>query len=146
MPPRRSPPAAVSADRLMKRVEERIDQSFARMLDELEKVKIEVRAGNMETEVLKRFVADVERQVIETRAYVQISEREGVKNAEAEAVAAATAAHAAPKRVWRTWLGLITAGSAAFVAIVAFFNNLPKFVRGAAEIAVSLYGYVVRHK
>lgn len=142
MPPRRPPAAAINTDRLMKRVEERIDQSFARMLDELEKVKIEVRAGNMETEVLKRFVADVERQVIETRAYVQITD-----NAKAHAVEqVALKADATPKKVWKTKLALITGYSAAFVAVVAFFNNLPKFVRGASEIAVELYGFIVRHR
>lgn len=145
MPPRR-PDAHLDPERLMKRVEDRIDQALDALLREIGTIKLEVRKGNMETELLTRRMTDLENQVIETRSHIQISEREGVNTAKAVAAEAASAAHAAPKKVWRTWIGLITAGSAAFVAIVAFFNNLPRFVRGAADVSVSLFHYIVSRR
>ncbi len=143
MPPRRSAPP-IDTERFMKRVEERIDLAFGRLLDEIEAVKMEVRKGNQETDILKHYVADVERQVIESRDYAQISARATAGAAIETASVLVEKTEAIAKKTWQTRLGLITTVSAAFVALVAIFNNLPKFVRGTSEIAVHVYSYIVR--
>lgn len=145
MPPRR-PPAALDAERFMKRVEDRIDARFDALLGVVADLKVDVLKGNMEQEFLTRRLSDVEREVLETREHIHLSERQGAEKAEAVAQRAETVAQATPWKVWKTRLGLITAGSAAFVAVVAFFNNLPKFVRGASEFVVALYSFIVRHR
>lgn len=145
MPPRR-PSSQIDTERFMKRVESRIDQAFDIVLQELAKVQMEVRKGNLDTELMSQRVTDLERQVIETRQHMQVSDRGAKEAAEGVAAKVVTAAEKAPRSVWKTRAGMITVGSAAFVGIVAFFNNLPKFVRGASEMAVSLYAYIVRHR
>jgi hypothetical protein len=126
------------------------EQILAAILPEITALKLAVMKGNMEQGFLAARLSDVELQINQARDHAQVSEREGVAAAQAVAATAVdtakTLAKSAPRNVWKTKLGLITAGSAAFVAVVAFFNNLPKFVRGASEIAIELYSFVVRHK
>lgn len=142
MPMRRQGPH-LDTERFMKRVEERIDLAFGRLLDEIEAVKIEVRAGNHKTEVLKRYVADVEQQVIESRAYAQVRERITADANIDIATNLVKKTEAVAKRTWKTKFGMITTVSAAFVAMVTFFLNLPKFVRGTSDVLVSVYTYLI---
>jgi hypothetical protein len=148
MSPRRPPPT-VDFERFMQRLDGRFDEmliEIGEMRARVDATQYDVRKGTMERELLARRLSDLELQVIETRSHLQVTHREDASIAEAAAASAAEVAAATPKSVWRTKLGLVTATSAAFVAVVAFFNNLPRFVRGASEFAVSLYGFIVRHK
>lgn len=142
--PRRPQPELDPA-RFMQRVEDRIDQSFKVMLDELEKVKIEVRKGNLETTALKSYVADVERQVTETRAFIQTNEQNKAHIVVEVAETLASKADVAPKRVWQTRLGKTVVISTGFVAVIAAFNSLPKFVRGVDEVARSVWVWFLHH-
>lgn len=148
--PSRRPSPSVDVERLAHRLESKIDETLGALLPEITALKVAVLRGQMTQEVFAQRLTDLEMQVIESRQHLQVSERAGVKAAQDIADTAVDTAKAvaktAPRNVWKTKLGLITAGSAAFVAVVAFFNNLPKFVRGAAEIAVGVFQYVVRHK
>lgn len=152
MSPRRPTPS-VDFDRFMKRLDGKFDEvltEIGEMRAKVDATQYDVRKGNMERELLARRLADLEMQVIETRNHLQLTDRQGASVAKAVAEKAAeTAAEVAattPRSVWRTKLGLVTASSAAFVAIVAFFNNVPRFVRGASEFAVSLYSFIVKHQ
>lgn len=155
--PLRRPPPSVDAERLMKRIDERFDQALQAMLNELgtlrtriDATQFDVRLGNQKREEMAQRLSELEMQVIETRQHLQVSDRAGLKAAQDVASTAIDAAKAvaetAPKNVWKAKLGLVTMGSAAFVAIVSLFSNLPKFVRGASEIAVEVYGFLVRHR
>ena len=159
MPPRR-PVAELDAERFMKRVEDRIDQSFTLILEELEKIKLDVRKGNMQSELQGARLADLEMQVIETREQMQKNKRQneatqatvaGSALSTATALAdttraTASALAASPGEVWKTRFGRVTAISAAFVAVVAIFSNLPKFARGTAEVVSSAWHYLVTHR
>jgi t-SNARE complex subunit (syntaxin) len=134
----------------MARVEDKIDQAFDSLLKEIGEIKLDVRKGNMAREQMSQRLTDLEMQVIESRQHLQVTERAGVQAAQVIADTAVDTAKAvaksAPRNVWRTKLGMVTAGSAAFVAVVAFFTNLPKFVRGSSELAVALYSFIVHHR
>lgn len=156
MSSRRTAPA-IDVERLTKRIEGRIDEAFDTLLKEIgglrqevESTQFDVRAGNQARELMSRRLSDLEFQVNQTRNHLQITGEQDAKLAVAAAqtavAAVAEVASAAPRSVWKTKLGLITAGSAAFVAVVAFFDKLPSFVRGASEIATDLFSYIVRHK
>jgi hypothetical protein len=137
------------------------EQILAAILPEITALKLAVLKGNMEQGFLAARLGDVELQINQGREHVQVSEREGAAAAQAlagtvvttaravaeTAVDAATSlAKSAPRNVWRTKLGLITAGSAAFVAIVQFFVNLPQVVRGSAKALVAAYSFIVGQK
>jgi hypothetical protein len=152
--PSRRPPQSVDAERLMKRVEGRIDAAFDAMLKALGEVQqqigateFEVRKGNQAREQMAQRLSDLEMQVIETRSHLQISDREGLKRAEEVAgrvqEAAVSVAAKAPKDVWRTKIAKFVAGCVGFVAVVAAINNLPRFVRESSHIVVGIYDYII---
>jgi predicted phage tail protein len=167
MPPRRPSPT-LDLERVIRRMEDRSVAAFDALLAEIgevrkqvESTQFDVRKGNQAREALAQRLTDLEYQLSQTREQMQLSDVAGqtagrhvaeTAVAAAEAVAAtavsvaADVAKASPRSVWRTKLGLITATSAAFVAIVAFFNNLPQFVRGASEVVVASYHFIVGHK
>lgn len=149
MSPRR-PSANVDMDRFMRRIDAKIDQTLGALLPEITALKVAVLRGEMKQDVFSQRLADLEMQVIESRQHLQITERAGAQAAQALSETAldtaANLAKVAPRNVWRTKFGMITAGSAAFVAIVAFFNNLPQFVRGTSEVVVKVFAYIVSKK
>lgn len=151
----RQPTSALNTERFMKRVEDRIDRAFDVILDEVGSIKVEVRKGNMDNELLARRMTDLETQVIETREQMQKNRRVNEHTAEvvtntadkavkAVAVAADTAA-AAPKNVWKNSYGRITMFSAVIVAIIAIGNNAPKLARGLNEVLGGVWMWLIHH-
>ncbi len=142
MTPRR-PTSNLDAERFMKRIEEKLDARLDLVLTKIGDLQTDILRGNMSTELLTRRVTDIENQVLETRSHMQISERLGARAIISVAEAATLNADSTPKKVWKTKLGMVTAGSAAFVAMVAFFSNVPKFVRGASVVIVNVYNFII---
>lgn len=148
----RQPSRSFNTERFMQRVEDRITRSFDVISDELGKLAVEVRKGNLSTELLEHRMSDLEVQIIETREQMQRNKQARERDAEVVATAAVGAAQLvvhnakdAPKKVWKTPTGRITAMSAVIVAIVAIGNNLPKLVRGADEVTRGVWTWLLHH-